>query len=95
MLVLMMGILKPGSEADVERLQPDFTQHLAQPFLQIRAAGALRDEKGLEAGFMILLEADSLQGARAYFDSDPFLDGGLYEQVHFLEFASEAGRLLE
>ena len=42
---------------------------------------------------MILLETDSLQSARAYLDSDPFLDGGLYEQVHLLEFASGVGRL--
>lgn len=40
-----------------------------------------------------LLETDSLQSARAYFDGDPFLDDGLYEQVHLLEFASEAGRI--
>lgn len=93
MQVLIMGLLKPGSADEVARLQPDFTQHLGQPLLNIRAAGALRDENGLETGFMILLETDSVQSARAYFDSDPFLDDGLYEQVHLLEFASEAGRI--
>jgi uncharacterized protein YciI len=93
MQVLMLGLLKPGSADEVTRLQPDFTQHLGQPLLHIRAAGALRDENGLESGFMILLETDSLQAARAYFDTDPFLDDGLYEQVHLLEFASEVGRI--
>jgi uncharacterized protein YciI len=93
MQVLMIGLLKPGSADEVASLQPDFTQHLEQPLLRIRAAGALRDEKGSQTGFMILLETDSLQSARAYLGSDPFLEGGLYEQVHLLEFASEAGRL--
>lgn len=93
MQVLMMGLLKPGSAEEVARLQPDFTQHLGQPLLHIRAAGALRDENGLETGFMILLETDALQSARAFFECDPFLDDGLYEQVHLLEFASEVGRI--
>ena len=93
MQVLIMKLLRAGSAAEVARLQPDFTQHLGQPLLRIRAAGALRDEEGDEAGFMIVLETDSLEAARAYFGSDPFLDRGLYEQVHLLEFASEAGRL--
>jgi uncharacterized protein YciI len=93
MLVLIMGLLKAGSEPEVTRLQPEFTQHLGQPLLDIRAAGALRDEKGRESGFMMLLETDSLEMARAYFETDPFLDDGLYDQVHLLEFSSEAGRL--
>jgi uncharacterized protein YciI len=91
--VLIMGLLKPGSADEVARLQADFTQHLEQPLLRIHAAGALRDETGSQTGFMILIETDTLDSARAFFDSDPFLSGGLYEQVHLLEFASEAGRL--
>jgi uncharacterized protein YciI len=89
----MMGLLKADAASEVTRLQTEFTGHLAQPLLRIRAAGRLCGEAGEKAGFMILLEAPALEHARSYLETDPFLRDGLYEQVHLLEFAPEAGSL--
>lgn len=42
---------------------------------------------------MIVLESASVETARSYLETDPFLTNGLYERVDLLEYRVEAGRL--
>ena len=93
MLVLMVGTFKSGTFDEMMRLQPEFSQHLGQPLLRIHTAGALVNADGRQAGFMIVLESASLEAARSYLKTDPFLSNGLYEHVDLVEYRVEAGRL--
>lgn len=93
MLILMLGTFKNGSGDEMTRLQPEFSQHLGQPVLRIHTAGALVNADGTRAGFMIVVESTSVETARSYFETDPFLTNGLYERVDLLEYRVEAGRL--
>jgi uncharacterized protein YciI len=93
MLILMHGIFKSGSGDAITALQQAFSQHLGQPLLRIHTAGALLNADGTRAGFMIVLESGSVEAARSYLETDPFLTAGLYERVDLLEYRVEAGRL--
>ena len=93
MLVLMLGMFESGSGDDMTRLQPEFSDHLGQPLLRIHTAGALANADGTRTGVMIVLESASVEAARSYLETDPFLTAGLYERVELLEYKVEVGRL--
>ena len=90
MLFVWLGFLKKGSEPD-QQVQLDTTAFLEQPLIEIRAAGALRDEAGKRAGMMMIFEAADRSAAEALVANSPFLRAGLYEEHRLLEYQNEVG----
>lgn len=90
MQFVWLGLLKDPSEPSQE-VQEETSQFLVQPFMPIRAAGALRDAEGKRAGMMMIFEAESRAAAEALVSNSPFLRAGLYGQHHLLEFRNEVG----
>lgn len=90
MQFVWLGLLKDRSEPSQE-VQEETSQFLVQPFMPIRAAGALRDAEGKRAGMMMIFEAESRAAAEALVSNSPFLRAGLYGQHHLLEFRNEVG----
>lgn len=93
MLYVVMGILKPGSDAEVESLADQFNEHLAQPFRAIRAAGALRDREGRRTGYMAFIDGEDFEEGERYLRESPFYQAGLYERVEVAQLSIEVGRL--
>lgn len=90
MLFVWMGFLKEGSEPD-QQVQLETTAFLEQPLIEIRAAGALRDEAGKRAGMMMIFESADRAAAEALVANSPFLRAGLYEEHRLLEYQNEVG----
>jgi uncharacterized protein YciI len=90
MLFVWLGFLKEGSEPD-QQVQLETTAFLEQPLIEIRAAGALRDEAGKRAGMMMIFEAADRSTAEALVANSPFLRAGLYEEHRLLEYQNEVG----
>jgi len=90
MLFVWLGFLREGSEPD-QQVQLDATAFREQPLIEIRAAGALRDETGKRVGMMMIFEAEARAAAEALVANSPFLRAGLYEQHHLLEYQNEVG----
>jgi hypothetical protein len=59
MLFAVIGFFRPGIDTAPQRLQGDFNEHLGQPLLHIRLAGAIRARDGRRIGYMELMEANS------------------------------------
>ena len=90
MLFVWLGFLKEGSEPDQD-VQMDATGFLEQPLIEIRAAGALRDETGKRTGMMMIFEAADRSAAEALVSNSPFLRAGLYDEHRLLEYQNEVG----
>ena len=90
MLFVWMGILKEGEPIEPE-LQQQISGFLEQPFLRIESAGALRDESGSRAGYMVVFEAEDRAAAEALANASPVRDAGLYSEYHLFEFQREVG----
>lgn len=93
MLYAIMGFFKPGIDPDQPSLAADLNEHLAQPAMQVRLAGFFRDDAGRKTGVMALLEADSIDRARAYLEASPYFTAGLYERCEVVAYDLEVGRL--
>jgi hypothetical protein len=93
MLFAVMGFFRPGIDTAPQRLQGDFNEHLGQPLLHIRLAGAIRARDGRRIGYMELMEADSFDQADAYLRSSPYFAAHLYDRVEVGEYGLEAGSL--
>ncbi len=81
MIFAIMGFFKPGIDTAPQRLQADWNEHLGQPLLHIRLAGALRDADGRRIGYMVVLEANGIEQAEDYLRSSPYFAAHLYERV--------------
>jgi uncharacterized protein YciI len=90
MLFVWLGFLKEGLEPD-QQVQLDTTGFLEQPLIEIRSAGALRDETGKRAGMMMIFEANDRAAAEALVANSPFLRAGLYQEHRLLEYQNEVG----
>lgn len=90
MLFVWLGFLKEGAEPD-QQVQLDATAFLEQPLIEIRAAGALRDDAGKRAGMMMIFEAADRPAAEALVANSPFLRAGLYKEHRLLEYQNEVG----
>ena len=90
MVFVWLGFLNEGAEPDQE-VQIETTSFLQQPFIRIRAAGALRDGGGKRAGMMMIFEASDLEAAEALVSNSPFQRAGLYREHHLFEFQNEVG----
>jgi uncharacterized protein YciI len=90
MQFVWLGLMKEPTEPS-QQVQQQTNEFLEQPFIPIRAAGALRDADGKRAGMMMIFEAESREAAEALARSSPFLKAGLYDQHLLLEFRNEVG----
>ena len=90
MLFVWLGFFKDGAEPD-QQVQQEITDFLQQPYVPIRAAGALRDSEGKREGMMMIFEAEDLAAAQALVSTSPILRAGLYQDHHLLEYQNEIG----
>jgi uncharacterized protein YciI len=93
MLFMLVGILRPDTEAQLIKFRDEFNEHLAQPFRNIAAAGVLRDKEGRRRGYMAFLEAESIEDARRFLLESPFYQEHLYERVDVFEYDVEIGKV--
>ena len=93
MLYAITAILKDDAEAKLEGLAADFNEHLSQPFRKVRMAGPLCSAEGRRAGYLALVEADSLEEAKRYLDESPLTKANLYSRSEVLEYRIELGSL--
>jgi uncharacterized protein YciI len=90
MLFVWLGFLKEGAEPD-QQVQQETNQFLVQPYMPIRAAGALRDPQGRRAAMMMMFEAESRAAAEALVASSPYKRAGLYDRYDLFEYQDEVG----
>ncbi|MCA6285527.1 YciI family protein [Phenylobacterium sp.] len=60
---------------------------------RLKVAGPLLDEAGNMAGSLLILEAESLEGARAFNLDDPYQKAGLFASVQVTAFKATIGGL--
>ena len=60
---------------------------------RLKVAGPLLDEAGGMAGSLLILEADSLEDARAFNLGDPYQTAGLFASVQVTAFKATIGAL--
>ena len=70
-----------------QELRPAHLEHLGPLSAagRVRFGGPLRDEQGAPRGSVIVLEAGSLDEARAICSRDPYVAGGLFETTEVFE----------
>ena len=93
MLFAVTGFFKPGVDTAPGNLQVDFNEHLGQPNLNIRLAGALVDEHGAKIGFMGVVETETFEQAEAYLRASPYYQADLYDRTEVAQFDVQVGRL--
>lgn len=52
----------------------------------LRLAGPMQDENGNGIGSILIVEADSIEGAKAFVAGDPFAEAGVFAQVNYKAF---------
>jgi hypothetical protein len=62
-------------------------QHLDSLGEKLVLAGPFQDENGQSIGSFVVLEADSLEAAKALFDQDPFVVEGVFGSWEISRFA--------
>ena len=91
MLYAWMGFLKDPAGPVPQSVQQQTSDFLAQPYIDIRSVGPLRDEKGNRAGMMMIFEVADRAAAEAFVEGSPYLEAGLYEDHRLYEYQSEVG----
>ncbi|CAE6825975.1 YciI family protein [Paraburkholderia domus] len=73
----------PGSTALRAQTKARHSAHLdaAAEGLRVLQTGPLLDEKGAEAGSLLILEADAIEAVQAFMKADPYAQAGLFAQV--------------
>lgn len=90
MQFVWMGFLKTGEVIDAG-LQEQISQFLQQPYIPIQAAGALRDEAGARAGYLVVFDAEHREAAEALVRESPIRQAGLYSDYHLFEYQNVVG----
>ena len=93
MLFALTGFFRSGVDTSPAALQPDFNEHLGQPYQHIRLAGAIRGRDGKRIGWLTLLEADSFDRAEAYLHESPYFAAHLYERIEVGQYEPEVGSI--
>ena len=90
MQFVWMGFLKAGEAID-QSIQEQISGFLQQPYIPIRAAGALRNDAGERTGYLLVFEADHRDAAEALVRESPVRNAGLYSEYHLFEYQNEVG----
>ena len=94
MLYSVIARFRPGVEAERDALHAAFSDHLRQPLLHIRLAGAVRHaDTGEREGVLLLIEADTREAIDHFVEFSPYNQAGLYQRVYIDELVIEAGGL--
>jgi uncharacterized protein YciI len=59
--------------------------------LRVLQTGPLLDEKGAEAGSLLILEANAIEAVQAFMEADPYARAGLFAQVEIHPWAWRRG----
>ncbi len=81
MLYAMIAKDRPGTSEKRLAVRPVHLQHLDSLGQQLRLAGALLDETGTPEGSLVVIEAESMDAAKAVFHADPFVSEGIFETI--------------
>jgi uncharacterized protein YciI len=89
MLFAWMGFLNPNDDTVPQSVQRQTSDFLAQPFIDIRYVGPLRNAEGKRAGMMMIFEIEDRAKAEAFVETSPYLTAGLYRDHQLYEYQSE------
>lgn len=78
MLFVFIGKDKANGLDQRLAVRPVHLEHLKSLGEKLVAAGALWDDNGQPEGSVMVLEAESLEAARATFAADPFVQQGVF-----------------
>lgn len=90
MFVLMRCLHKPGADAERDALRPthrDWNKSGGEGLVSVITGSALRAPDGTAIGHWGILEAESLDKARAYIDGDPFTRSGIVTDIELTRMA--------
>ena len=78
MLYAMIARDKPGTGEQRTATRPVHLDHLHSLGDTLVLAGAVLDENGTPDGSLMVVEAESIEAARAMFEADPFVKEGIF-----------------
>ena len=90
MFFLMRCTHRPDADAARDALRPshrDWNRSGGGGLVSVLTGSALWAEDGTALGHWGILEAASLQDARAYIDGDPFVTGGVVAEIELTRMA--------
>ena len=94
MMYSVIARFKPGVETERDALHGEFGDHLRQPLMHIRLAGAIRHaDTGEREGVLLLIEAADRAAVDHFLKLSPYAKAGLYDRVFIDELVIEAGGL--
>ena len=72
---------RPGSAHRRTEMRPEHLKHLETLGEALKLAGPFLDDSGNMIGSIMVIEAESLEAARAIFARDPFMQNDLFDSV--------------
>ena len=81
MLFALIALDRPNASPGRADVRPEHLKFLDSLGDSLRLAGPFLNDKGEGIGSIVLLEAESLEAARATFDRDPYVKAGLFDMV--------------
>jgi hypothetical protein len=94
MLYVVSGWFKPDEDTAPVALEAAMNEHIGQRLLGVRLFGALVDAAGRRVGLMGVLEAESLELAKAFLAESPYTEAHMYARIEAFEYQLEVGRLV-
>lgn len=86
MLFALIGYDRPNGLKRRLEARSDHLQHLEKLGDQLALAGAFLDDQGGMVGSIVLIEASSQEEAEALFDTDPYMQGRVFDSVTIKPF---------
>lgn len=93
MLFAVMGFFKAGMETLPAGLEPNWNEHLSQPYFPLKLAGKLKNREGKAVGMMVCLDAAGFDEAEAFLRASPYSQSKMYDRVEVLEYSVEVGTI--
>ncbi|MFN4100515.1 MAG: YciI family protein [Pararhodobacter sp.] len=90
MFFLMRCTHRPDADADRDHLRPthrEWNKSGGEGLVSVLTGSALWDADGVAIGHWGILEAESLENARAYLAGDPFVTGGVVTDTDLTRMA--------
>jgi uncharacterized protein len=81
MLFAMVAHDSPNSVARRMEMRPEHLKHLESLGDALKLAGPFLDDAGAMVGTIMVIEAESLDAARAIYARDPFMKNNLFDSV--------------
>jgi len=81
MLFALIALDRPNASPGRADVRPEHLKFLDSLGDRLQLAGPFLNDKGEGIGSIVLLEAESLEAARATFDRDPYVKAGLFDMV--------------